>query len=230
MTPSGPILVTRAEPGNAATVARARDSGLDARPVPLFAARALDWQAPDPGDFDALLLTSAQALRLAGSELGRLTALPVYAVGTATAAAAEAAGLTVAMTGPGDAQSLIDAMTSSTKTPSILWLCGRERTAFDARGARLAPLPVYVVDPVDPPPDWERLTAAPATLLAHSARGAARIAALAGSRRRHLSLVAISAATAAAAGEGWAAVTVTERPDDAAMVTAAYALCQKAQK
>lgn len=225
-----PVLVTRAEPGNAATVARARDAGLSAHAAPLFAAHALDWQAPDPGRFDALLITSAQALRLAGPELDRLAALPVYAVGAVTAAAAEGAGLTVVTTGSGDAQSLLDAMASSEKTPDILWLCGRERTAFKARGATLVPLPVYAVDPVDPPPDWKALTTAPAILLAHSARGAARIAELAGSDCGHLSLVAISAAAAAAAGEGWAAVTVTERPDDAAMVTAAHHLCQKAQK
>ncbi|APZ99779.1 uroporphyrinogen-III synthase [Sphingopyxis sp. QXT-31] len=225
-----PVIVTRAEPGNAATVARARNLGLDVRAVPLFAAHALGWQAPDPGDFDALLLTSAQALRLSGPELERLAALPAYAVGSATAAAAEAAGLTVAMTGSGDAQSLVDAMASSGKTPRILWLCGRERTAFDARGVALVPLPVYAVDPVDPPSDWEALTAAPAILLTHSARGAARIAELVGPDRGHLSLVAISGAAAAAAGEGWATVTVTERPDDAAMVTAAHHLCQKVQK
>jgi uroporphyrinogen-III synthase len=230
MTPSGPVLVTRAEPGNAATVARARDQGLDARAMPLFAAGAIGWRAPDPGDFDALLLTSAQALHLAGAELEKLAGLAAYAVGAATAAAAAAAGLNVAMTGPGDAQSLVDAMASSGKTSNILWLCGRERTAFNALGVRLVPLPVYAVDPVDPPSDWALLIAEPAAILAHSARGAARIAELVGPDRGHLSLVAISTAAAAAAGQGWAAVTVTERPDDAAMVTAAYALCQKAQK
>ena len=121
-------------------------------------------------------------------------------------------------------------MASSGKTSNILWLCGRERTAFDAREARLVPLPVYAVDPIDAPIGWERLTATPVIILAHSARGAARIAELAGARRTHLSLVAISPAAAAAAGVGWAAVTVTDRPDDAAMVTAAHDLCQKAQK
>src|SRR3546814_9776925 len=50
-------------------------------------------------DFDALLLTSAFAAREAGPEIARLATLPVYAVGDATARAAEAAGLTVAMTG-----------------------------------------------------------------------------------------------------------------------------------
>lgn len=224
-----PVIVTRAEPGNAATVARARALGLDAFAMPLFAAVPLPWRAPAVEDYDALLLTSAQAVRLAGAELATLAALPVHAVGAATAAAAEAAGLTVAATGTSDAQALVDAMTSSEK-PRILWLCGRDRSDLDAHGARLVPLPCYAVDPVAPPRGWDRLIAAPAVILAHSARGAARIAALTAGRRHALSLVAIGPAVAAAAGDGWGSVTVTERPDDAAMVTAAHALCQKAQK
>ena len=224
-----PVIVTRPEPGNAATVARARALGLDACGIPLFVAAPLPWQAPDAGDYDVLLLTSAQAVRLAGPELAKLGSLPVHAVGGATAAAARAAGLTVAATGAGDAQQLVDAMTSSEK-PRILWLCGRERSLLDARGARLDALPCYAMDPIDPPAIWDGLIAAPAMILAHSARGAARIAALTEGRRAALSLLAISPAVAAAAGTGWACVTVTERPDDAAMVTAAHALCQKAQK
>lgn len=224
-----PVIVTRPEPGNAATVERARAAGLDAFAMPLFAAVPLDWSVPDAGEYDALLLTSAQAVRLAGPGLDRLASLPVHAVGAASAAAAEAAGLRVAATGTRDAQALIDAMTSSGK-PRILWLCGRERSDFDARGARLDALPCYAVDPVAPPAGWDRLTGNAAVILAHSARGAARIATLTEGRRGRLSLVAIGPAVAEAAGEGWAAVTVTDGPEDAAMVTAAYALCQKAQK
>lgn len=224
-----PVIVTRPEPGNAATVARFAALGIAARAMPLFAATPLPWTAPDPGDHDALLLTSAQAVRLAGPDLARLVSLPVHAVGAATAAAAEAAGLTVVAAGAGDAQRVIDAMTSS-ENPRILWLCGRDRSDLEARGARLSPLPCYTVDPVDPPADWERLVAGPAILLAHSARGAARIAALTEDRRDALALVAISAAAARAAGSGWASVTVTERPDDAAMVTAAVDLCKKGEK
>ena len=59
-----PLIVTRADPGGAATVERARALGLDARHLPLFAAHPLEWAVPE-GDFDALLLTSAQAVRLA---------------------------------------------------------------------------------------------------------------------------------------------------------------------
>lgn len=227
MTP--PVIVTRPEPGNAATVARCRAAGLAAVAMPLFAARPLPWRVPDGGDFDALLLTSAQAVRLAGSGLAALASLPVHAVGAATAAAAMAAGLTVQAAGTRDAQSLVDAMASRGK-PRILWLCGRDRSELAARGVRLVPLPCYAVDPVDPPARWDESIAAPAILLAHSARGAARIATLTEGRRGALSLVAISAAAAAEAGTGWRSVTVAPRPDDAAMVTAAHVLCQKAQK
>ena len=229
MIESPPVLVTRAEPGNAATMARSTAAGLDAQAMPLFAAVPIDWPTPDPADFDRLLLTSAQAVRLAGPGLAGLTSLPVHAVGEATAAAARHAGLNVAATGKRDAQALIDAMAAS-ENQRILWLCGRDRSDLDGRGARLVALPCYAVDPVDPPPGWDELIAAPAILLAHSARGARRMAALTEGRRAALSLVAISPAVAAMAGDGWAAVTVTGRPDDAAMVTAAVDLCKKVQK
>ena len=229
MTESPPVLVTRGEPGNAATMARAKAAGLDAHAMPLFAAVPIDWRAPDPADHDVLLLTSAQAVRLAGPELAKLALLPVQAVGAATAAAAQKAGLHVVVTGERDGQALIDAMTSSQK-PRILWLCGRDRSDLDAKSAQLVPLPCYAVDPADPPPEWGGLISKPAILLAHSARGARRIAALTEGRRAARSLVAISPKVAATAGDGWAAVTVTVQPDDAAMVTAAVDLCKKAQK
>lgn len=229
MTGAPPLIVTRPEPGNTATVARARALGFDVHAMPLFAARPLEWTAPDAGDFDALLLTSASAARLAGPGLARLAALPAYAVGAATAAACAAAGLTVAMTGATDAKWLLGEMTSQ-KIRRILWLCGRERSALDAGDARVTALPCYAVDPVDPPPAWEKLLGAPAILLAHSARAAARIAVLAGTGRAHLSLVAISPAVAAAAGEGWREVAAAAQPDDAAMLAQARALWHKGAK
>lgn len=227
MTAGLPLIVTRADPGGAATVARAKALGLDARPMPLFAARAVEWAVP-AGDFGALLLTSAQAVRLAGPGLAALAGTPTYAVGAATAAAAEAAGLDIAMIGPGDAQSLIDIMASQ-KVEPILWLCGRDRSAFDAGGMALAALPVYEVEPVAPPPGWAATIAAPAVLLAHSARGAERVAGLVGTARGHLSLVAISGAVAEAAGGGWAEIAIAVQPDDASMLAAAHILCQKGE-
>lgn len=220
-----PLLVTRPEPGCAATVARARALGLDARSVPLFAARALDWAAPNARDHDALLLTSAQAARLGGSGLAALAALPVYAVGEATAAAARDAGFGVAAVGARDAQALLDGMASSGKR-RILWLCGRDRSAF-ATGLTVTALPVYAVDPVEPTALWRDSVAAPAVVLAHSARIAARAADLAGASRKHLTLLAISAAAIDAAGDGWAEKAASPRPDDAAMLAEAVRLCHK---
>lgn len=229
MTGGPPLIVTRPEPGNAATTRRARAMGFDVHAMPLFAARPLDWRAPAARDFDALLLTSAFAARLAGPEIGRLQALPVYAVGDATARAAEAAGMTVAMRGSADAQQLLDAMASH-NIHAILWLCGRDRSEFDARGAAITPLPCYAVDPVSPPAAWAGLIAAPAVLLAHSARAARRISDLVGAARAHLSLAAISPAAAAAAGDGWCDIAVADRPDDVAILAQARALWHKGAK
>ncbi|MFN7029200.1 MAG: uroporphyrinogen-III synthase [Sphingopyxis sp.] len=229
MSGSLPLLVTRPEPGNSATIARAAALGLDAYAMPLFAARALPWTAPAPQDFDAILLTSAQAVRLAGPQLMRLALLPVYAVGSATADAAKAAGLTVVQTGAADAQSLLDGMASG-KPARILWLCGRERSEFDPRGSALESVACYAVDAVEPSPAWAQLVAAPAVLLAHSARAAQRMADLVGPQRTHLVLVAIGPSVAAAAGAGWAEVAASAQPTDAGMLALAHALCHKGQK
>lgn len=224
-----PLIVTRPDPGGAATVGRAKALGLDAHYLPLFTAAPLAWTAPAIECFDALLVTSAQAARLAGPDLARLASLPVYAVGSATAAALEAAGLPVEMTGSTDGQDLLGTMTSR-NIHNILWLCARDRSIFDTLGATLVPLPCYAVDPIDPAPEWGQMIAAPAVLLAHSTRGAARISELVGGSRAHLRLAAISPKVAAAAGAGWAAIGVAERPDDAALLAEAHALCHKGQK
>ena len=229
MTVGPPLIVTRPEPGNAATVRRARAMGFAVHAMPLFAAHPVEWRAPAAEDFDALLLTSAFAARLGGAELAGLASLPVHAVGEATARAAEAAGLTVARTGTADAQQLLDAMTSQ-DIRAILWLCGRDRSEFDARGAAITPLPCYAVDPVPPPAAWADLTAAPAVLLVHSSRAARRISDLVGAARAHLSLAVISPKAAAAAGEGWRDVAVADRPDDVAILAQARALWHKGAK
>lgn len=224
-----PLVVIRPEPGNSATIARAAALDLDARAMPLFATHPIDWVLPAPANYDALLLTSAQAVRLAGAQLAELAALPVHAVGEATANAARAAGLTVVQTGTADGQALLDAMASE-KIARILWLCGRERSEFDPRGALLDPRACYGVEPAEPPDDWAEVIAAPAVLLAHSARAARRIGDLVGASRAHLALVAISPAVAAAAGAGWSERVAAAAPTDAAMLALAHALCHKGGK
>ena len=61
---------------------------------------AVEWDVPD-GPFDAVMLTSEAALRLAGRGAMLFADLPTYCVGPATMAAAMAAGFTNVRPGPG---------------------------------------------------------------------------------------------------------------------------------
>lgn len=206
-------LVLRPEPGASATVARLAAAGLEAVAVPLFAVEPVDWALP-AGGFDALLLTSANAVRH-GGDLARVRGLPVVAVGAATAAAARAAGLDVRWTGDGDAAAAVALVPAGTR---LLHLAGRDRVALDGVAA------VTVYESVACHRTREDLAAAEGgVVLLHSTRAAARFAALAAGLR-DVRVAALSAAVAAAAGTGWAAVAVAARPTDAALVEAAVSL------
>ncbi|HLZ79132.1 MAG TPA: uroporphyrinogen-III synthase, partial [Sphingomonas sp.] len=95
-----PLLVLRPEPGASATVAAAHALGLEAIAVPLFTVRPVDWIIPERTP-EAVLMTSANAARMAGAALHSLAPLPLYAVGAATAAAARDAGFTRIVAGEG---------------------------------------------------------------------------------------------------------------------------------
>ena len=81
--------------------------GLEVTAVPLFELEAVEWQAPDPGQFDGILLTSENAVNMGGGQLEHLRRLPVHAVGKATALAAEVAGFGIATVGKGGVEDLL---------------------------------------------------------------------------------------------------------------------------
>jgi uroporphyrinogen-III synthase len=209
-------LVLRPEPGNSRTAEFLRHAGLDVRQMPLFAIRPLRWNAPDPAGYDALLLTSANAARHGGAELLRLRHMPAVAVGEATAHAAVAAGLTVHLTGTGDAAAAVTAAREAGLT-RLLHLAGRDRVHL----AGVHAIAVYASDPLPITPDALAGPADEAVLL-HSVRAAQRFATLIGNgaAQRARTLVALSPAVAAAAGPGWNRVLVAARPDDNAMLAA----------
>ncbi|KTW11047.1 uroporphyrinogen-III synthase [Sphingomonas sanguinis] len=218
------VVVVRPEPGHAATIAALRAAGLEPRSLPLFATRAVDWTPPDPATIDALLFTSAQAVRLAGPGLAPLQAIPVVAVGPATAEAARAAGLSVVLTGAKDAAAVV-AEAKAQGLARLLHLAGRDRVETGAMVRT-----VYAADPLPVPAEAMAMLAGE-TVLLHSARAARRLAELvdrAGLSRACLSLVAISAKVAEAAGSGWARVAVAAMPHDDAMIAAARALTRTA--
>jgi uroporphyrinogen-III synthase len=215
---SRPVAVLRPEPGNAATAARLEAFGLTAIRLPLFETHAIDWIAPNPERFDALVLTSANAPRLAGPALATFAHLPVYAVGQATAEAAHAAGLSVVEIGRGDARALI-AKARDHDVRRALHLSGRER-AVDPGGIIADAVAVYASDPIAA--DVSLLEGAVALL--HSPRAARRLSALIDDGlilREHVTIAALSSAIAAAAGDGWRRVVVATTPSDAALIDCA---------
>ncbi len=208
-------LVLRPEPGNAATCARLAARGVPAVALPLFVMRALPWVVPDAAAYDALLLTSANAVRHAGAALATLAHLPVLAVGGATAAAAQAAGLRVAAEGSGGVRDLVAARGSG----RLLHLAGRAHVALPGVEVRA----VYASEPAPLAPD-ALAVADGAVALLHSPRAARAFAARLTVARGGVRVAAMSAAVADAAGAGWAAVGVAAARSDAALVEAAAAL------
>ncbi|MDB5680974.1 MAG: uroporphyrinogen-III synthase [Sphingomonas bacterium] len=215
------VAVLRPEPDNTATVARVEAAGLTAIRLPLFAVSALDWAVPNPAHFDSLILTSANAPRLAGPGLDALAHLPVFAVGPATAAVARARGLTVAETGDGDGAEIVATLAARGFERALL-LAGRERRVY-AGGVVAEAITVYASDPL--PIDARTIAAlAGSVALLHSTRAAQLLAELVGPARPSIRLAAISEAVATAAGPGWAKVAAASAPDDAALIALAQRL------
>ncbi len=218
------LAVLRPEPGNAATCARAKAEGFATVSLPLFAVQALAWDVPSAAAFDALILTSANAVRFAGAGLAGLAGLPVLAVGPHTAAAAREAGFDVMATGGGDGTE-IAALAAAQGVSRALHLTGRDRT-LTAGGPIAEVIAVYqsAALSIDPARLTELIGT---TALLHSARAARRLAELidmAKIDRARVAIAAFSPAIAAAAGGGWAAVASAATPDDAALFAAARSI------
>ena len=223
---SGSVLILRPQPGADESAARARALGLEAVVAPLFEVRPLAWSGPDPGSVDAVMLTSANAARHAGTGLAAFAGLPCYAVGEATAAAARAAGFDHVRTGPDDGAALVATMAGD-GVMTAFHPCGRERIPLDRRGIRLIEIPVYAAKATGRlAPEAGTALAQGAWALLHSPRAAARFGRLVGEGRGRVGIAAISPAVAAAAGEGWREVAVAPRPRDEALLELAAKLCQ----
>lgn len=210
------LLVLRPEPGASATAARARKHGLDAVVVPLFEIEPVPWRLPDWRAFDALLLTSANAVRHAGAKLRRLNHLPVYAVGEATAAAARAAGFAISAVGDGGVDALLGSIGASVR---LLHLCGEDRAPTLRQN--IVAIAVYAAKPFHAP---DLSGASGAVALIHSPRSGRRFAELV-SDRASIAIAAISPAAAEAVGAGWAAVECASGPNDDALLALAARLC-----
>jgi uroporphyrinogen-III synthase len=214
------VLVLRPAPGDRATVAGLEAAGLVAIRLPLFEIVPMAW-VPPKGEYDALLLTSANAVRQAGPGLEAIRGLPTIAVGKATAEAARASGLSVAAAGNEDGAAAL-ALAHARGWKRVVRLAGRERTPLGG----VTDLVVYASEPRDVSAG-ALAVARGAVALLHSTRAAARFATLVdreGMGRRMVRLAAISAKVAAEAGADWGAIRVADAPCDAALIAAAMTL------
>jgi uroporphyrinogen-III synthase len=211
------LLLLRPEPGLSASAERARALGLEVVACPLFRIEPVHWDVTDPAAYDALLLTSANAVRHAGVGLGRLSDLPVHAVGEATALAARDAGLRVVNTGWAGAAELLATLPHSAR---LLHLAGEHLRRPDS-GHQIDRKIVYRSVAIDEPalPPLEEMVAA-----VHSPRAGVRLAELAAARGRTM-IAAISAAAAEACGQGWERVESAVRPDDESLLALSAMLC-----
>lgn len=215
-----PIAVLRPEPGNRVTAAAIEAAGRTAIRLPLFAAAPVAWDVPDPGDFDALILTSANAVRHGGAGLQSLIGLPVHAVGRVTGEAARRFGFHVVTNGDSGAAGLLERVEAA-DVRRALHLAGRQRT-IAAGGIVAEVLTVYASEPLPIAlEDAARLGGSVA--LVQSARAARRLGEIADDRGT-IALVAVSEAVAEAAGSGWERIVVTHEPSTEAMIDAALAL------
>ena len=223
---SGMILVVRPEPGLGATLASAKEMGLNAVGYPLFEIRSVRWECPDPAGIDALLIGSANAIRHGRTGLAKLTDKPVHAVGKATAGAAKEAGFTVASTGAGGLQNILDKIPAGTR---LLRLAGAEHVPLEPpQGVSVETRIVYEAVPLELPEPLRALQELGLTVFLHSAAAARQFDAEARRMALHrgrISLIVIGPRVAEAAGTGWADIHVSNAPNDAAMLELAQAVC-----
>lgn len=199
--------------------------GLEPVVTPVFAIQPVKWIAPDPARFDGLLLTSANAVRHGGEALEKVRALPVHAVGQATAAAARAAGLTVQTVGSGGVDDLLAQLPQDLK---LLHPSGFHRRPPSGPRQSITTACTYRARPADPPAAFRALAGNVAAV--HSAEAAKRLAELVlPVERKTVRLAAISQQAAVAAGVGWQAVGIADDPSDDAVLALAARLCDKLQ-
>jgi uroporphyrinogen-III synthase len=224
------VLITRPEPGASRTAKRLEEAGFEAVLLPLTVLKRLSFDLP-AAPFDALMLTSAQALEHA--DLDMLPRIPVYAVGGTTAASAEKAGFVNIVTAGGSVASIADLVRRSAKPAArLLYLCGKVRrpeleTALLDAGFQVTAVETYDAAPAVYADDElaARLGDAPVAAVAlMSAQAAEHFAGLARNKRferlfKRSGIVCFSDRIAEALGRArFFAVSVTEEASEDALL------------
>lgn len=223
-----PLFIFRPEPGWSDTARAAREMGLAVTGQPLFDIVPIDWVAPDPAPFDAIVAGSANAFRPASEELAHLTDLPVFAVGEATSEAARLAGFRIVERGTGGLQVLLDGLAG--RRLRLLRLAGETHLAARTPpGVEIDTLVVYGASMNALEDDIAQALGGGGVVLLHSGEAATHLLAEChrlGVDRGILALAVLAPRIACLAGTGWQAVHTASTPQDAALLALARELCQ----
>jgi uroporphyrinogen-III synthase len=234
------LLVTRPEPDGERTAQALRARGHAVALAPLLRTENVDFVLPEQA-FSAVVLTSANAARAVAEHPGRarLTALTAFTVGRRTAEAARAVGFRDVRSADGDKRDLVDLLRadlprkdflrieSSDRAP-LLYLAGEDRAGdLAAAGLPVHTAVVYRALKADhfPPPVAAALAQRELDGVLHfSARSAEAYldcAARGGIGNQALAPVHYCLSRQVAAplsAAGAAAVRITARPDEAALL------------
>jgi uroporphyrinogen-III synthase len=221
------VLITRPEPGAAESARAVAALGWEAVLAPALTLTALPFKAP--GHCQAIIITSRAAARALP-----LLALPVIAVGEATAAEARARGFAHVRAAAGDAQALA-ALIGVTLKPEAGTLCLAvgEGYALDlaealrAKGFRAIRRVVYAARPSAELPAEARQVLREGRIHAalftspRLARESMRLLSGAGLHKAAQNIIAIALSpriAAALAALPWAEIRTASRPDHAALL------------
>jgi uroporphyrinogen-III synthase len=138
------LLVTRPEPESEETAARLRALGHDVLIAPLLRIEPAPDAEIGTGPWSGIIITSRNAARAVEGHprFAELRALPLFAVGRRTAAAARSAGFADVLSADGDADDLVRLIVAhrTTFATRLLYLAGADRAADVAGDLREAGL------------------------------------------------------------------------------------------
>lgn len=151
------MLVTRPEPDASETAARLGALGIDGLACPLLVHQTLTGSLPEANGFAAMAVTSTNALRALRERgmLERYLKLPVYAVGSRTAAAAKALGFKDVTHAPGGNFISLAEMLAHTPLKGPIFYPGARELAGDLAkslapfGRMVITAEVYAMNPVE---------------------------------------------------------------------------------
>ena len=228
------VFVFRPRPDAERTARAIAEHGFEPVVAPLFEVIRLTDAAPE-GAFDALVLTSGNGVPALADGPATWRDLPVFTVGSRTAARVREAGLDDTRSADGDRNDLIELIRRTLPTPAkLLMIAGRDRKEdvpdrLREAGYEVTLWTAYAAEPVSVLPEDTQAAlrhGGGGAALHYSARGARTFIALAqaagvADEAFELTHVALSADVAAPLiSAGASTVLVAEHPEEAGMLAA----------